>query len=405
MSVKDKFINYVKIDTESDPHSGVTPSTEKQYELLNLLLKELQSLNIESKLEKGYVYGHLKSNLDYKCKTVGYIAHVDTSPDYSGKDVKPKVISNWDGSDINLGHGKVTSLKDFPHMSEFVGDDIIVTDGSTLLGADDKAGVAIIMEHLEYLVKNPDIKHGDIKVCFTPDEEIGKGTVAFDVDYFNADFAYTLDGDKVNVFAYETFNAYSIDVDIEGVAVHPGGAKNKLVNAINLANKFDSLLPVSARPEYTENYEGFNHLHTISGSAASVKMGYIIRNHDNNIIQKQIDTFNRIAEFINDDLGYKAIKLNIELSYKNMYEILKDQKEVIDIAVKAIENSGLKVEIEAIRGGTDGSHLTFMGLPCPNLGTGGTNYHGPYEACSINQMEKACEVVMNVTKIVSELKV
>ena len=281
-------------------------------------------------------------------------------------------------------------------MKSYIGDDIIVTDGNTLLGADDKAGIAIIMETIEYLVNHKEIKHGDIKICFTPDEEIGKGANNFDIEYFNADYAFTLDGGAPNGLCYETFNAYEVIVNVKGISIHPGSAKGKLVNAITLSNKFDNMLPTFERPEYTEGFEGFNHLHNISGNSENCKMEYIVRNHNKDIIERQLEDFKRIKEYINEEYGYNAINIDINLQYKNMYELLFDKQDILDVAKKAIEKEGLIVDIESARGGTDGSRLTFMGLPTPNLGTGGTNYHGPYETCSINQMKQMVNIVINM---------
>ena len=396
MSISDKFIEYVKINTQSDPYSTTVPSSQCQYDLANLLKKQLDDLGLITKLDKGYVYGHLLSNSDKQCDTIGLIAHMDTAPDFSGLNVKPRIINKWDGKDIKLNEERTISLEQFPHMKSYIGDDIIVTDGNTLLGADDKAGIAIIMETIEYLVNHKEIKHGDIKICFTPDEEIGKGADNFDIEYFNADYAFTLDGGAPNGLCYETFNAYEVIVNVKGISIHPGSAKGKLVNAITLSNKFDNMLPTFERPEYTEGFEGFNHLHNISGNSENCKMEYIVRNHNKDIIERQLEDFKRIKEYINEEYGYNAINIDINLQYKNMYELLFDKQDILDVAKKAIEKEGLIVDIESARGGTDGSRLTFMGLPTPNLGTGGTNYHGPYETCSINQMKQMVNIVINM---------
>ena len=396
MSISDKFIEYVKINTQSDPYSTTVPSSQCQYDLANLLKKQLDDLGLITKLDKGYVYGHLLSNCDKQCDTIGLIAHMDTAPDFSGLNVKPRIINKWDGKDIKLNEERTISLEQFPHMKSYIGDDIIVTDGNTLLGADDKAGIAIIMETIEYLVNHKEIKHGDIKICFTPDEEIGKGADNFDIEYFNADYAFTLDGGAPNGLCYETFNAYEVIVNVKGISIHPGSAKGKLVNAITLSNKFDNMLPTFERPEYTEGFEGFNHLHNISGNSENCKMEYIVRNHNKDIIERQLEDFKRIKEYINEEYGYNAINIDINLQYKNMYELLFDKQDILDVAKKAIEKEGLIVDIESARGGTDGSRLTFMGLPTPNLGTGGTNYHGPYETCSINQMKQMVNIVINM---------
>ena len=396
MSISDKFIEYVKINTQSEPYSTTVPSSQCQYDLANLLKKQLDDLGLITKLDKGYVYGHLLSNSDKQCDTIGLIAHMDTAPDFSGLNVKPRIINKWDGNDIKLNEERTISLEQFPHMKSYIGDDIVVTDGNTLLGADDKAGIAIIMETIEYLVNHKEIKHGDIKICFTPDEEIGKGADNFDIEYFNADYAFTLDGGAPNGLCYETFNAYEVIVNVKGISIHPGSAKGKLVNAITLSNKFDNMLPTFERPEYTEGFEGFNHLHNISGNSENCKMEYIVRNHNKDIIERQLEDFKRIKEYINEEYGYNAINIDINLQYKNMYELLFDKQDILEVAKKAIEKEGLIVDIESARGGTDGSRLTFMGLPTPNLGTGGTNYHGPYETCSINQMKQMVNIVINM---------
>ena len=404
MKIVERFIKYVKVNTTSSSHSKSVPSTLIQLELAEMLYEELRDLGLEARLDQGYVYATLKSNIDSPTTTVGFIAHMDTAPDFNGENVNPRIIEKWDGSDIVLNNIRKISLKEFDNMKCMVGEDLIVTDGNSLLGADDKAGIAIIMDTIEHLVSNPNIKHGDIKICFTPDEEIGRGADHFDVEYFNADFAYTLDGGFANEFCYETFNAYDMDVSIKGISIHPGSAKDKLVNAISVANKFDNLLPKLMRPEYTEKKEGFNHLHGINGSAESCYMHYIIRNHDAKIIQEQIDEFTKIKDKLNKELGYDAIEVKSTLSYRNMYEELHDKKEILDIAINAIRSVGLKEDIISARGGTDGSRLTFMGLLCPNLGTGSTNAHGPFETCSINQMNKMKEIVLKVIDAVKDMK-
>lgn len=402
MSMRERFLSYIKIDTQSDPYSDTCPSSDKQLVLSRLLFDQLKDMGLDPLLKDGYVYASIDSNLDKRVKSVGFIAHVDTSFDFSGFNVKPRVISNYDGSDIYLNDKLVLDIKNFSELARFIGDDIVVTDGSTLLGADDKAGVTIIMEMVKFIVENPMVKHGDIKICFTPDEEIGRGADLFDIEYFGADFAYTIDGGLVDQFCYETFNAYALNVDIKGVMIHPGSGKDKLVNAIGLGNEFDSLLPKDKRPEFTSGYEGFNHLVSIKGSSEYCHMEYIVRNHSYDLILKQLEDFERIRDFINSKYGYGAIVLDYSLSYRNMFDKLKDEKEVLDIGLKAIKDEGMEVKIVNARGGTDGSRLTFMGLPCPNIGTGGINFHGPYECCSLNQMEIAKRVLLNIIREVSK---
>lgn len=399
------FLSYVKIDTESDPYSNTTPSTMKQLDLSNLLLKQLKELNLEAHLDKyGYVYTKLESNLDYDVPKIGFLAHVDTSFDAPGKNVNPRIIENYDGSLIKLNDKLSMSPETSSALKKVIGDDIIVTDGNTLLGADDKAGVAIIIELVTKLVNNPNIKHGDIYICFTPDEEIGRGTDHFDHDYFKADFAYTLDGSEVGEIEYENFNAASAKVLIKGKSIHPGDAKGQMINASLVGFEFNDMLPTFLNPSYTEKYEGFNHLTSISGTTEEATLEYIIRNHDKELFNDQKNDFINITNYLNNKYGYNIVDLKITDSYYNMYEIIKDNMHIVDIAKEAILNSGIKPITNPIRGGTDGARLTFENLPCPNLGTGGFNYHGRLEFLSINQMKKALDIALEIVNIVSEKK-
>jgi tripeptide aminopeptidase len=406
MNVLERFLNYVKYDTQSQLDSNEYPSTSKQLILLNYLVEELRQLGIKTEIDEyGYVIGRIESNTDKKAKTIALIAHVDTSPDASGNNVKAKIIKNYDGKEIVLNKEKniVLDPKVFPNLKDKIGDDLVVTDGTTLLGADDKLGVAEIMAFAEFTVNNPDFKHGEIVIVFTPDEEVGNGTKYFDTKKVNADFGYTLDGSKVGEIAYENFNAASAKITINGKSVHPGSAKNKMLNAIEVAYEFNSLLPKYMRPEITDGYEGFNHLMHINGAVEKCSMAYIIRNHDKNIFEKQKSDFIRIQDFLNGKYGINTIGLEINDSYYNMREVLDTKQEIINIAIKAIQDNGISPIIEPIRGGTDGARLTFMGLPCPNLGTGGYNFHGPYEYASIKEMNIAVDIIKTIVEEVHKL--
>ena len=399
MEIKERFLNYVSFDTQSAENSQTVPSTSKQLKLGKYLVEELQSLGIENALlnEYGVVYGTIPSNNNHQGDVIGFIAHMDTSPDASGKDIHPQIIKNYQGQKITLNEDKKLYLdpEQYPQLLHLIHHDLITTDGTTLLGADDKAGIAIIMQMVEYLHTHPEFKHNDIQIAFTPDEEIGCGSNHFDVKYFNADYAYTIDGGDIHIVEYENFNAFSAKVNIHGRSIHPGSAKNKMINSTRVAYEFDSLLPVHMRPESTEGYEGFNHLHAIQGTCEETTMDYIIRNHDLQQAKKQCQEFIDIAEFLNKKYGYQIIDLTITESYLNMKEALKDHMFIVEQALAAIKENGLDAYCSPIRGGTDGARLTFMGLPCPNLGTGGFNYHGPYEYCSLTMMEKQVEILLN----------
>lgn len=402
MEIKERFLNYVSFDTQSVENSQTVPSTSKQLKLGKYLVEELQSLGIENAKidEYGVVYGTIPSNNNHQGDVIGFIAHMDTSPDASGKDIHPQIIKNYQGQKITLNEDKKLYLdpEQYPQLLHLIHHDLITTDGTTLLGADDKAGIAIIMQMVEYLHTHPEFKHNDIQIAFTPDEEIGCGSNHFDVKYFNADYAYTIDGGDIHIVEYENFNAFSAKVNIHGRSIHPGSAKNKMVNSTRVAYEFDSLLPVHMRPESTEGYEGFNHLHAIQGTCEETTMDYIIRNHDLQQAKKQCQEFIDIVEFLNKKYGYQIIDLTITESYLNMKEALKDHMFIVEQALAAIKENGLDAYCSPIRGGTDGARLTFMGLPCPNLGTGGFNYHGPYEYCSLTMMEKQVEILLHILK-------
>lgn len=398
--VLERFLKYISIDTQSDPESKTSPSTSKQFDLARLLVKELEDLGLEdiSLDERCYVMASLAAN-EEGLVPIGFIAHMDTSPDLSGKDVKPRLIENYDGGDIVLDEerGIVTSLKDYPEIGDFKGQTLIVTDGSTLLGADDKAGIAEIMTGIEFLVNNPQIRHGDIMVAFTPDEEIGCGADYFDVDKFGAKYAYTFDGGQVGELEYENFNAASALVKIQGRNVHPGSAKGKMVNSIYIAGKVMEAFPENKRPETTEGYEGFFHLNDIKGSTEETVLNYIIRDHDRAKFEDMKAFFEATISDLSKEHGGR-ISLTIQDSYYNMREVIEDHMEVVDIALKAMENLDIEPRIIPIRGGTDGSRLSFMGLPCPNLFAGGINFHGRNEMISLEALEAGARLLIEIAK-------
>ena len=398
--VLERFLKYISIDTQSDPESKTSPSTSKQFDLAGLLVKELEDLGLEdiSLDERCYVMARLAAN-EEGLVPIGFIAHMDTSPDLSGKDVKPRLIENYDGGDIVLDEerGIVTSLKDYPEIGDFKGQTLIVTDGSTLLGADDKAGIAEIMTGIEFLVNNPQIRHGDIMVAFTPDEEIGCGADYFDVDKFGAKYAYTFDGGQVGELEYENFNAASALVKIQGRNVHPGSAKGKMVNSIYIAGKVMEAFPENKRPETTEGYEGFFHLNDIKGSTEETVLNYIIRDHDRAKFEDMKAFFEATISDLSKEHGGR-ISLTIQDSYYNMRKVIEDHMEVVDIAVKAMENLDIEPRIIPIRGGTDGSRLSFMGLPCPNLFAGGINFHGRNEMISLEALEAGARLLIEIVR-------
>lgn len=401
MNIEERFLKYVSFDTQSDEYSNTTPSTLKQLELGKELVKEMLEIGISDAHldEYGIVYGTIKGN-GGQGDVIGFIAHMDTSPDASGTNIKPQKITNYDGSIITINKelGLTLDPDKFNILNKMIGHDLITTDGTTLLGADDKAGVAIIMDLANYLYEHPEVKHNDIKIAFTPDEEVGRGPDNFDVKKFNAQYAYTLDGGDIEEYNYENFNAYSAKVEITGKSIHPGDAKNKMVSAINVAIEFENMLPEQMKPYYTDNYDGFNHLHHLEGGCQKATMEYIIRNHDYDIAQKQIADFKRIKIYLDEKYGYELVKLDIQESYLNMAKIIKDNYYIIDNLNQAMTKVGIKAQATPIRGGTDGARLTFMGLPCPNIGTGGANFHGPFEFVSLTMMKQAVEVLKELIK-------
>lgn len=395
----DRFLRYVSIDTQSCEESETQPSSAKQLDLLKLLNEELKAMGVESNLDEyGYVMASIPSNIDKKLPAIGFIAHVDTSPDASGKDVKPQIIENYDGSEIELKGNPGLSLKpsEFPEMLDYKGQTLITTDGTTLLGADDKAGVAEIMHAVQYIVNHPEFKHGEIKIGFTPDEEIGRGVVKFDVSKFGADYAYTMDGGAIGELEFENFNAGSAKIHIQGRNVHPGYAKDKMKNALQIACELNALLPVEQRPEFTQGYEGFYHLIALNGGVEEADIAYIIRDHDRNKFEARKAFMQSCADFINAKYGEGTANATIKDQYYNMREQVEPHYQIIEKAVKAMEMAGVHARIQPIRGGTDGANLSFKGLPCPNIFAGGLNFHGKMEFVPLESMEKASEVILNI---------
>lgn len=395
----DRFLRYVAVDTQSDENSESQPSTGKQLVLLEMLRDELRALGLEAELDQwGYVMATLPSNLDHKAPAIGFIAHVDTSPDASGKDVKAQIIRDYDGGDIELKGvpGLALRVADFPELAGYKGQTIITTDGTTLLGADDKAGVAEIMNAVEYLVEHPEVKHPEVKIGFTPDEEIGRGVVKFDVARFGADYAYTMDGGAIGELEFENFNAAAATVKIQGRNIHPGYAKGKMKNAMLIGMEFNSLLPVEQRPEYTEGYEGFYHLIGFKGSVEQAELSYILRDHDLGLYEKRKETMLRCAEFINAKWGEGTASVELRHQYYNMRKEVEPHYHIIEKAVMAMEMNGIKPKIQPIRGGTDGANLSFMGLPCPNIFAGGHNFHGKMEFVPLESMEAASRVILGI---------
>ncbi len=399
-TVTERFINYARIDTQSDETSQTTPSTLKQFDLARLLIKELEDLELQDieMDEHGYIMATMAANARNKVPVIGFIAHMDTSPDMSGADVKPKIIKNYDGNEIMLNEQDkvILSPKDFPDLLDYIGQDLITTDGTTLLGADDKAGIAEIMTAMEYLKKHPEIKHGKIRIAFTVDEEIGRGADKFDVKKFGADYAYTLDGGRIGELEYENFNAALATVYVQGRNVHPGTAKDTMINAIHLAMEFNGTLPVQQRPEYTQGYEGFFHLIDFNGEVEQTTFRYIIRDHDRTKFELKKKLIMDCADFMNRKYGNGRIRVELKDQYFNMHEKVEPVKFIVDIAEEAMTSVGVQPIIKPIRGGTDGSKLSYMGLPCPNIFAGGHNFHGKYEFVPIHSMEKAVEVIVKI---------
>lgn len=406
MKTFERFLEYVSFDTQSKEDSQTCPSTDKQWLLARKIEKDLKELGISVSVDEyGYVIGKIPANITKKTPRIAFIAHMDTSPDASGKDIKARIIQNYDGKTIVLNES--LGIKMDPAVFETLktkkGHDLIVTDGTTLLGADDKAGIAEIVSLAEYLIKNPKVPHGDITLLITPDEEVGRGTDKLDIRKIEADFAYTLDGSTVGEIAYENFNAAAAKVIITGKSVHPGDAKGKMLNSIRVAFEFDRLLPEFMKPENTEKYEGFNHITGIEGGCESTVLRYILRNHDRAILASQKADFEHACNFINQKYGNNVCTLEIKDSYFNMREKLDHSMFIVDLAKSAIRDCGVDVIVEPIRGGTDGARLTDLGLPCPNLGTGGYNYHGPFEYCSINEMDQSVEIIKKIVAKAVEL--
>lgn len=405
-NIVDRFLKYVSFDTQSDDSTGTTPSTEKQFRLAEYLVEELKSIGMaEVEMDElGYVYATLPANTDKAVPTIGFIAHMDTSPDASGENVRPRIVQNYDGTDIVLDAeaGIVTSVEKFPELLRHVGEDIIVTDGHTLLGADDKAGIAEIVTAMEYLIAHPEIKHGKVRVGFNPDEEIGLGAHKFDVEKFGCEWAYTMDGSERGELEFENFNAASAKIDITGVSVHPGYAKDKMVNAARLATELVQKMPEFETPEHTTGYEGFFHLTNLSGTVERAQLSFIIRDHDRERFEARKAMLRGLVQGMNAKYGYEALQLTLSDTYYNMREKVEPMMHIIDIAKEAMEMAEVTPEIKAIRGGTDGAQLSFMGLPCPNVFAGGLNFHGAHEFLPIPNLKKASEVVVNIVKITTE---
>lgn len=399
--VIERLVRYAKIDTQSDYNSTTTPSTQKQYDLLHVLKDELAEVGLTDIHldENGYLFATLPSNTDKEVPTIGFLAHVDTTTDFTGTNVNPQRIDNYDGKDIQLNDNLTMSVEYFPNLKNYVGQTLITTDGTTLLGADDKAGIAEIMTAMEYLIAHPEVKHGDIRVGFTPDEEIGRGPHKFDVAAFGADFAYTMDGGPLGELQYESFNAAGVTVKTFGTSVHPGSAKNKMVNAITMAIAFQNLMPKDAVPEKTEGYEGFIHLMDFNGEIELAELSYIIRDHDREKFEAKKELMRNAAKEIQAIYGEDALTIEIEDQYYNMGEKISEVMEIVDIAKEAMNKLGITPNIDPIRGGTDGSQLSFMGLPTPNIFAGGENMHGKFEFVSGETMEKATEVIIEIIQI------
>lgn len=405
MELLERFLKYVSFDTQSDEGSETFPSTEKQKALLGYLADEMRALGLHDvEMDKyGYVMGTIPATPGEEDKPViGFISHVDTSPDMSGKDVKPRVIENYDGGDIELNAAVRMTAAEFPELPLFKGQTLIVTDGTTLLGADDKAGIAEIMTAAEYLMSHPEVKHGKIRIGFTPDEEIGRGVDYFDVERFGAKYAYTVDGGYEGELEYENFNAASAKFEVQGKNIHPGSAKDKMLNALQVVCEINSMLPPVQRPEHTEGYEGFYHLVGISGGVESAESSYIVRDHDRNRFEQKKAFAQDVAGFLNKKYGEGTVKLVLKDQYYNMREMVEPHPQVIEKAEQAMRMAGVEPVIKPIRGGTDGSRLSYMGLPCPNLFTGGMNFHGKYEYVSLDTMKKALQTIINLAVLWGE---
>ncbi len=405
MTLLERFLKYVSIHTTSDDTTGTVPSTSRQMEFAKILAEELKSIGMQDVElnDKAYLMATLPSNTDKDVPTIGFIAHLDTAPDMSGENVQPRVVENYDGGEIVLNEQEniVLSPKQFPELKKYVNQSIVVTNGLTLLGADDKAGIAEIMTAMEYFIKNPDIKHGKVRVAFNPDEEIGLGAHNFDVEKFGCQFAYTMDGGEIGELEYENFNAAGAKITISGRNVHPGYAKDKMINSMKIASKFIASLPQNETPENTDGYEGFYHLTSVAGDVEKTTLSYIIRDHDRNKFEERKAHIKAMVEQINTDFGQNIASVDIKDQYYNMKEKVEPVIHIIDTAFEAIRQAGIEPKVKPIRGGTDGAQLSFKGLPCPNIFAGGHNFHGKYEFVPVESMQKATEVIQNIIKIVA----
>ena len=402
MELKERFLKYVAVDTQSAEESETFPSTQKQWTLLNMLVEEMKALGLtEVSIDKyGYAMGTIPASEGCEnAPVIGFLAHVDTSPDMSGENVRPRIIENYDGGDIVLNNALTMRVEEFPELENFIGHTLIHTDGTTLLGADDKAGVAEIMSAAEYLMSHPEVRHGKIRIGFTPDEEIGRGVDFFDVKAFGADFAYTMDGGYEGELEYENFNAASAKVQINGRNVHPGYAKGKMINAIEVACELDSMIPAQERPQYTEGYEGFYHCVGINGTVEQANISYIIRDHDAERFERRKVWMWSVVDMLKKKYGEQVLTLTLKDQYYNMRKMVEPHPQVIDKALEAMRMADVKPLVRPIRGGTDGARLSFMGLPCPNIFAGGMNFHGKFEYCSLDSMEKAMRVIINLAAL------
>ena len=401
-----RFVSYVTIDTESDPNNSAFPSTEKQWDLAKFLVKELTDIGMSDITldDNCYVMATLPSNIDYEVPTIGFVSHIDTTPDYTGANVKPQIHHQYDGKDIVLNKEEniVLSSSYFDDLLQYKGQTIITTDGTTLLGADDKAGITEIVSAMEYLINHPEIKHGNVRICFTPDEEVGKGAHKFNIEQFGADWAYTMDGSQIGELEYENFNAAGAKITIAGKIVHPGYAKGKMINSMTIASDFISRLPSKEVPEATDGYEGFFHLHQLAGKVEQTVLHYIIRDHDHNLFENRKQFMQDLVAKMNIELGSNVINIDVKDQYYNMKEKVVPVMHIVDIAEEVMKDIGITPLIKPIRGGTDGSQLSFMGLPCPNIFAGGHNFHGRYEYVPVESMIKATEVIIGISEKVAK---
>lgn len=402
--ILNRFISYITIDTESDPNSDTTPSSEKQWDLARKLHQELLDMGMSEVTidENAYIMATLPSNVEHDVPTIGFISHFDSTPDFTGKDIKPQIIENYDGGDIPLkGSDLVLSPDYFEDLKQYKGQTIVTTDGTTLLAADDKAGITEIMTAMKHLIENPQIKHGTIKVGFTPDEEIGRGAHKFDVEKFGADWAYTMDGSQIGELEYENFNAAGAVVTFHGKIVHPGYAKGKMINSMYVAQEFIDSLPRLETPEHTEGYQGFFHLHNMNGAVEKTELHYIIRDHDKEHFEARKEVMHKLVQVLNEQYDREAVSIEIKDQYYNMREKVEPVMHIVDVAEQAMKDLGIEPLIKPIRGGTDGSQLSYMGLPCPNIFAGGHNFHGPYEYVPVESMIKATEVIVRIAELVA----